>query len=203
MRKLLLPLILFFYQMFSVSAQRASRYEIGWAILHPMAALKVKSITKDCNAIADTGVIQQQLDRYPSGGKADAFRHVFYMAAYSQKIKSRKVRKLGIAHEKGNYRQFLNSKKEEGEIPDSLSSEMDLRNNELGILIGKSNKKTPLAELVSAVIGEIVRGNAVIMKRNKNGQLLTCPGDPIEPEKYLGKWNIPKCLVPSSYSYSD
>jgi hypothetical protein len=168
--------------------------EKKWAIFHPVAAIKVKRIEDECIKTYDQRELRSLLDSFPSGGKLDAFRHVYSMAAFSQKIKTRKVRKLGIAHEKGNYRQFLKNKLEEGEKPDSLSSVMDLQNNELGLAIGTSNRNSDLRALGQLVLKNINEGKAVIFKRNSKGQYLDCSGEVVDLKKYDGEWYVPKCL---------
>lgn len=175
-----------------------SKEEFCWAVFHPFAAIKVKKITAKANVIYSQDSIKINLDRFSSGGQLDAFRHVFYMAAFAQKIKIKKLRKLGIAHEKSNYRQFLNSKTEDGELPDSLSSVMDLMNNELGFNIGNSQKKIDRESLKKDVIERIKKGDATIMKRNKNGRYVDCSGNEIEPHADK-KWSLPKCLVKSNH----
>lgn len=135
------------------------------------------------------------LDHFQNGGKLDAFRHAFFMAAFDQKIKTKKLRKLGIAHEKGNYLHFLKNIKEDGELADSLSTVMDLKNNELGFRIGNGNKKTDLQNLKDLVIEEIKKGGAVYFKRNVSGQYFTCEGELINLENFQNKWFIPKCLI--------
>jgi hypothetical protein len=172
-----------------------SAYEKRWAIFHPFAALKVKKIYKQCKPLYIEAKRSPSLDTLKNGGRLDAFRHVFFMAAFSQKIKAKKVRKLGVAHEKGNYKHFLQGIKEEGEIPDSLSTVMDLFNNEVGIRIGVENKKTDLNTLMEKVINEISEGKALNFKRNTKGSYLSCDGEEVVPENYPGKWYIPKCLV--------
>src|SRR4051794_3063755 len=78
-----------------------SPYEFIWAAVHPVAAVKVKLISKRCQEhLSASGYVPP--DQYPNGGLSDAFRHTFYMAAFAQKIKPKKLRKLGLAHEKGN-----------------------------------------------------------------------------------------------------
>ncbi|MBK7668826.1 MAG: hypothetical protein IPJ32_16710 [Sphingobacteriaceae bacterium] len=124
-----------------------SRYEKCWAITHPFAALKVRKIYKTCAPFYEEVKKTKALDTFENGGKLDAFRHTFFMAAFSQKIKTKKIRKLGIAHEKGNYTHFLKNIKEDGELADSLSSVMDIKNNELGFKIGNTNKKKDLSDL--------------------------------------------------------
>ena len=163
---------------------KPGKYERCWAVTHPFAAFKVKKITKKCSALVCQIEPKNQLDNFTNGGKLDAYRHSFYMAAYAQKVKTRKLRKLGIAHEKTNYRQFLKSEKEEGELADSLSNVMDLFNNELGLKIGAENKKESLEHLSEIIIEEIKKGNALIVKRDSAGAYLDCDGRLIDLKKY-------------------
>lgn len=181
-------------------AQKPFKQEVWWGLWHPIAALKVKKIKAKADRIYDQPDIKDQLDNLSSGGKLDAFRHVFYMAAFAQKIKIKKLRKLGIAHEKGNYRQFLKHQNENGEVPDSLSTVMDLYNNEVGLNIGFSvaYKTMSLDKLKELVIWKIKSGNAAIIKRNKQGLFVECNDKIIDPQLYKGKWFVPKCLVPSN-----
>lgn len=182
---------------------KPSFYEVRWAFFHPMAAIKVKRITAVCNKMAEPKMIQHELDSFWNGGKADAFRHVYYMAAYRQKISENKLRRLGRAHEKHNYRQFLRKSTEYGEKPDSLSSIMDLKNNELGFEIGCRHKTADAVALRKLVFDRIKDGDAAIMKRNENGKYLDCEGHEIDLERYNNTWGLPKCLVPSNYSVKD
>ena len=185
---------------FCCSAQlaRISVYEFRWALWHPFAAVKVNKITKTCDLLVREKSIYIPLDNFTNGGKADAFRHCFYMGACAQKIKVKKLRKLGQAHEKGNYRQFLRWQKEEGELPDSLASVMDLQNNELGFRLGGANKKIELQELLALVISEINQGTALIMRRDKAGNYIDCNGKKIHIDPQIKTWNLPKCLVTSN-----
>lgn len=192
-------LICFFfcYTCFS-SIPSISKYEKRWATFHPLAAIRVKKITKKCFVIYNQPNIRTELDAFANGGKLDAFRHVFFMAAYSQKIKPKKLRKLGEAHEKSNYRQFLKSQMEYGERPDSLACIMDLKNNELGFTLGKAYKKLTLDELKNLVISEIKKGNAFIIKRNSLGHYVNCNNEEIDMNVFSKQWFVPKCLVTSS-----
>jgi hypothetical protein len=186
-----------------VNAQKISGPEWRWAFFHPVAAIKVKCISKKCKKIYEKKIRSNDpaLDQFSSGGKSDAFRHVFYMAAFARKVKVKKLRKLGIAHEKANYKAFLRSKKEFGELPDSVASEMDLINNEIGFKVGTKNKKMKLDQLRDAALEAIKEGKAVIMRRNVQGKYIDCEGKKIEIEKYAGEWKIPKCLVSSDFVY--
>src|SRR5687767_10645799 len=120
---------------------KLSMPEKMWILWHPIAAIKVKKITGKCYTIYNKLPFEQRLDKYENGGRMDAFRHAFFMAAYAQRIRTRKIRKLGLRHEQANYKQFTQARYEEGEPPDSLASVMDLRNNEVGFVIGNLNKK--------------------------------------------------------------
>lgn len=188
-------LVFLFAEIHSQKISSRSRYEKCWAFTHPCAALKVKKIYKRCAPIYEELKKNKTLDSFENGGKLDAFRHVFFMAAFDQKLKTKKLRKLGIAHEKGNYAHFLKNIKEDGELADSLSTVMDLQNNELGFRIGNCNKKTDLQNLKNLVIEAIKKGEAVYFKRNASGQYLNCAGEVIILENYQNKWFIPKCLV--------
>ena len=136
-----------------------------------------------------------------SGGQLDAFRHAYWMSLLSQKIAVRKAVKLGNAHEKGNYLEWKKRKSEDGTRADSILCVMDLRNNAAGIAIGLIYKadtaaaKTNLAELV---LKETWDGNLTIIKKDAEGNPLTCEGQMIDPTMYDGKWYIPKCLVKSN-----
>lgn len=181
--------------LFAQKFSERSRYEKRWAFFHPFAALKTKKIYKVCRPIYEEVKRTNTLDQFENGGKLDAFRHAFFMAAFSQKIKTRKLRKLGQAHEKGNYLHFLQNIKEEGELADSLSTVMDLKNNELGFQIGSANKKKDLRDLKDIVTEGIKKGEAIYFKRNGSGQYLTCNSEVIKLENYKNKWFIPKCLL--------
>lgn len=181
---------------------KLSKYEKHWALLHPIAAIKANHLGK-CVAAIYKETLAEGLDSYPSGGRLDAYRHVFFMAAFAQKISIGKLRKLGRAHEKANYRQFLKSLNEEGEVPDSLSSVMDLQNNELGFKLGKENKHLTLLALKELCVDQIKKGAAMILKRNKGGNYVDCGNRVIVISTLNRPWNIPKCLVASNYVYKD
>lgn len=175
-----------------------SKFEKLWAFTHPFAALKVKRIYKQCIPYYEEVKKLNTLDAFENGGKLDAFRHAFFMAAFARKIKAKKLRKLGIAHEKGNYTCFLKGIKEDGELADSLSSVMDLKNNECGFKIGADNRKKNLNDLKDIVTEEIKKGETLYFKRNNSGQYLHCNNEIIDLENHRNKWFIPKCLIPTN-----
>jgi hypothetical protein len=171
-----------------------SNEEKKWIRRHPATALKVKRMTKEALQIVEQVKKEKLLDLYENGGLLDAFRHTFTMAYLAQKISVRKLRSLGIAHEKGNYEQFKKGMVENGEVPDSLSGEMDLKNNELGFLIGSTNKNISPDSLKIFVVEWIKRGGAWYIARNQYGRYVDCAGKEIVLDEWKGKWNIPKCM---------
>lgn len=176
-----------------------SKYEKHWAIWHPFAAVKVKKHQAEMYAVYKEVKQQHLLDTFENGGKLDAFRHTFAMAYFSKYVKASKLRKLGKAHEKANHWQFLHSlTDEDGELSDSLSSVMDLRNNDIALSLSKEVKSLSTEEIKLKVISLIKNGNVFIMKRNAQGKYLDCDNKIIPPEKIQGIWNTPKCLVKSN-----
>lgn len=175
--------------------QHLSRYEFRWACFHPVAALKIKQQLPKALAVYNDMKKEAIPDAYNSGGKLDAFRHVYTMAFLARDIKPRKLRKLGMAHEKGNERQFRKGQQEEGERPDSLASEMDLRNNELGFMLGRDNKVVSDAALKDTVLKAIKDGEAWYLKRNARSEYVDCSGRPLNTALYRESWYVPKCLI--------
>jgi len=175
------------------------KQERCWALSHPMAAIKVKRIYAKANMIYKSNKdISLQLDSFNSGGKLDGFRHVFFMAAFAQKVKVMKLRKLGYAHEKYNYNQYKKLFNTQSNLPDSMSTVMDLKNNELGFLLGSQNKKISLQELKLKAINEIKSGKAFILRRNTFGKYTDCEGNVLELNRLPLTWGNKKCLVDSS-----
>jgi hypothetical protein len=193
---ILLLIVLLTGKSLSGQINHIGRAEITWAIFHPVTAIRVLMIHRACNSFYGHNLLRSKLDTVENGGKADAYRHVFYMAAFAQKMRIKKLRKLGRAHEKTNYRQFMRGKKEQGEMPDSLSSIMDLRNNETGFAIGCNFRSLKLAELSEFVISAIDSGKALIRKRNKQGTWLNCDDTAISGST-TKKWDRGGCLVRS------
>lgn len=172
-----------------------SRHEFWWALGHPFASIKVKRIHKKLAPYYNEAELKLKLDGYSSGGKLDAFRHVYYMAAFAQKVKPKKLIKLGKAHERTNYLQFKRNKNEQGTVPDSISCLMDLLNNEIGVKLGNENKKMSYEELKLKVITLVNDGNAHFLSIDKNGNYLDCNNQVIDLKAYKGKWYIPKCIL--------
>jgi len=186
----------------SVSAQtktfhKLSKYEKCWALVHPFAAIKVRKHQAEMYTVYKEVKQQKLLDTFENGGKLDAFRHTFAMAYFSKYVRVTKLRKLGKAHEKANHWQFLHHlPDEDGELSDSLSSIMDLKNNDIALSLAEEVKKLSTEEIKQKVINLIQTGGVFIMKRNTQGQYADCNNQIIPAEK-LKVWNTPKCLVSS------
>lgn len=176
---------------------RVTRSEAAWALLHPFAAIKLKRISREVSRVYQLEKHKPPLDGLDNGGTSDAYRHAFFMAGFAQHIGTRKLRRLGRAHEKANYRNFKKHRREEGELADSLSMVMDLWNNELGFELGSSQRYITLQELSAHVIRAIQNGEARIMRRNNQGSYLDCNGNVLDIEQFKDQWQVPKCLVPS------
>lgn len=181
-----------------ISQHDISKYETYWAFFHPFASLKIKKHLTKAMIVYKDVKLSKQLDTLESGGKLDAFRHTFTMAYLSRFVKVKKLRKLGKAHEKGNKFHFFKNHHEYGERADSLACEMDLRNNELGFLIGESQKEFKTDELKELVLTQIRQGNAWFLKKNGKNEYVSCNNEPIDFNLYKGKWFVPKCLVKSN-----
>jgi hypothetical protein len=181
------------------SQHSISKYEISWMIAYPISAIKVNTHLKEAMKVYKEVKVNKEVgDTLDIGGKLDAFRHTFTMAYLAGHVGVNKLRKLGQLHEKGNKYYFYNKKKEFGERADSLACEMDLRNNELGFLIGVSQKHLTKEELKKFVLNQITLGNAWYLKKNSNNEYVSCKNEPINIKKYENMWFLPKCLVKSN-----
>lgn len=201
---------MFFSFILNASGQRSSVAsfwklscpEKWWVIGHPFVAGKAFKITKEARTKSDSLVKNSLLDVDPDGGRVDAFRHTYWMARLAQNMKWKKAVKLGIAHEKANRLSFNRMKfDEEGVVPDSISSVMDLFNNQVGASIGCNFKSASKDEIYNYVIKSLKEGKLKIIYKDVNRNDLDCDGKVIDKTVFLGKWNIPKCLLDSDFNY--
>lgn len=169
-----------------------------WVIAHPFKAKKAFKITGDVqlkvDSIKHTGIIG--ID--DSGGRLDAFKHAYWMAKLTLAIGCRRANKLGIAHEKGNKIQFQKHQLEDAALPDSMSSVMDLHNNEQGIKAVSECKNCADEEVQKIIMNSLNNGSLRVLKKDKQGNFLNCEGAILILKEWYGKWNIPKCLVSSN-----
>jgi len=172
--------------------------EKRWVIFHPFVAKKAYKITMEAREISNELKNDTVLKGTGNGLQIDAFRHTYWMASLTQGIGWRKSKKLGRAHERGNYKSYKKGKKEDGVLPDKISSDMDLFNNNIGIEIGK---KQNIINLKETIVQLVNTGNCKIIKMDKEGNYLDCEGLIISNEFLKGKWENTKCLVNSNEVY--
>ena len=167
-------------------------------IAHPFVAGKAQKISTEASEVAKSMKGKAGLDNFETGGSADAFRHGYWMARLTQEIGPRRASLLGKAHEKTNYRQFKKGKNEDDILPDEASSDMDFLNNDAGIEAGKRNPDA-MPEKISEIIVEMIsEGKMYIISRDSSGNFLDCNGEVINLDLYKGKWQNPKCVIPSN-----
>ncbi|WP_298883178.1 hypothetical protein [uncultured Polaribacter sp.] len=168
-----------------------------WVLFHPFKAKKALQISKETKRVADSIKKSNLLDGDASGGQVDAFRHAYWMARLTQELGKRAARSLGKAHERENYLTYKKSKLEDGVIPDEISSIMDLHNNEEGLSLISKKSKVSKNGLIYRIVNAIKSGKMKIIKKDKNGNFLTCDGKIIKNEELRGKWKNNKCLETS------
>jgi hypothetical protein len=171
-----------------------------WILKHPFIARKAYKITQEVQRISNEMIKDTTLDGDYSGGQVDAFRHALWMSSLTIKIGSKKAHSLGVAHEKSNRIDYEKRKLEELHVPDSISSAMDLKNNDIGIKIGMENTSCTQPELIEIVKKAVIMGKLVVIKKDKNRNFLDWEGNKIDDTKWQGKWYNPKILVPSDQS---
>ena len=169
-----------------------------WVIFHPFKAKLSLKISNETNKVSDSIRKTNLLDKDASGGQVDAFRHAYWMARLRQEIGKRAARSLGKAHEKDNYITYKKRKLEDGVVPDEISSEMDLHNNEEGLKLTAKGSKVSRKGLIYRIVNAIKTGKMKIIKKDKKGNFLTCEGKIISAEELKGTWKNNKCLVISN-----
>lgn len=173
--------------------------EKWWVVWHPFKAKKALEASLRALEVTDsikkTGLVGGDIN----GGQLDAFKHTFWMASLSHRIGQKPSLKLGKAHEKGNYKSFLKGKAEDGALPDKVSSDMDLFNNQAGAQISENHPNFTEIECIQLTLEKLRQGQLKIIK--KDGQVfLNCHGDVILESSLIGTWENDKCLIPSNDS---
>ncbi len=192
----LLLLIMSFTDMAAQSSfRKLSRPEKCWVVFHPLRALKARKVTRIVQLVVDSVKVSGVIGQDNNGGRLDAFKHAYWMGMLAAKIGQKQALKLGKAHEKGNYQQFEKHLLEDTLLPDSVSSVMDLKNNEIGASVGCRCKCSSYA-LKESIIQKLKDGALYIIEKDQ-GNYLDCSGNVIDMKVWIGKWGIPKCLVSS------
>jgi hypothetical protein len=193
---------------FSAAAQKGAFRSLTppekrWTLTHPFIARTCYRVAKNAQHLTDSLVKAGQLDTLANGSNQDAFRHCCWMALLVQEISAKRARHLGNIHEAGNEWTYRHRKTEEGVLPDSMATVMDLANNETGIAIGlalrkNTNGKASAKEIAAVVSDAVFSGKCVQLRRDSAGNFVRCDGRALQEETWKGKWNIPKCLEPST-----
>jgi len=168
-----------------------------WVVFHPFKAKKSLLISKETNKVADSIAKTNLLDKDAAGGQVDAFRHAYWMARLRQEIGKNAARSLGRAHEKENYLQYKKRKLEDGVLPDKISSEMDLFNNDVGLYLSRRRSTLSKKGLIYRIVNAIKKGDLKIIKKDTRGRFLTCDEVLISKKELQHKWENNKCLVSS------
>ena len=140
-----------------------------WVFFHPFKATKSLVISKETNKVADSIAKTNLLDGDASGGQVDAFRHAYWMARLTQEMGSNAARSLGKAHEKENYLMYKKRKLEDGVVPDKISSEMDLYNNDEGIKLIDKGSDVNKKGLIFRIVNAIKAGEFKVIKKDNKG----------------------------------
>jgi len=168
-----------------------------WVFFHPFKASRSLEISKETYRVSDSILKTDLLDKDAVGGQVDAFRHAYWMARLAQEMGESAARSLGKAHEKENYLTYKKQKLEDGVVPDEISTEMDLHNNEEGLKLITKGSVVSKKGLIYRIVNAIVEGKMKIIKKDKKGNFLTCNGEVISIESLKGKWENEKCLISS------
>ena len=177
-------------------SQKISCAEKWWALKHFCKAKKALKISEQVQQFTAEVLKDSILIGSGNGLQVDAFRHTYWMAVLTQNIGAKRAYRLGKAHERGAYRAYKKNRKEDGTVPDKISSTMDLYNNNIGIEIGKTYQGSDLKQ---AVINDVKQGKCKIMKVDANGNYLDENNKIIPLETLIGTWKNNKVLVNSNY----
>jgi hypothetical protein len=169
-----------------------------WVAFHPFKARKSLRISNETNEVSDSVAKTNLLDGDAAGGQVDAFRHAYWMARLRQELGKRSARSLGKAHEKENYLTYKKKNLEDGVVPDKISSVMDLYNNDEGLKLIKKRGTISRDSLIYKIVNAIKSGKMKIIKKDKQGNFLTCKNEVIPKAALKGKWENGKCLVASN-----
>ena len=74
---------------------------------------------------------------------------------------------------------------------------MDLHNNDEGLKLISKGSNVSQKGLIYRIINAIHHGKMKVIKKDENGNFLTCDGKIISKEELKGKWKNNKCLIAS------
>jgi hypothetical protein len=194
----LIVLPVFGYSQSTIKLKEISCPEKWWVLVHPFVAIKAVRVSHQAQALVRTDTIQRLFGSDGNGGGLDAFRHSYWMASLSKTIGERKALKLGLAHEKGNKKDIIKNRLEDGKVPDNVSIDMDLHNNAIGVKL--ASKKCPLTknELVKKVHDAFLSGTLVVIKKDEAFNSINASGKIIPDKEWQGNLKSKRVLIPSN-----
>lgn len=182
----------------SIQLREVSLPEKVWVITHPFIAKKAIRISTNSKLIANSKAVKDTFGNDGNGGALDAFRHAFWMCSLSNEIGCRRALKLGVAHEKGNRKDFEKGRLEDGQLPDKASIDMDLHNNSVGVTLCNKREEVTQDELITRVLTVYLGGKLVVIKKDTLGNSLSVDGEVIPINDWRGQWENARVLVPSN-----
>jgi len=197
----LLPLLL------NGQGQASGFFKLGasekwWVMTHPFKAGKAFRAMQDTRKCVDSLYTLGVPDKWIHGGLLDAYRHTYWMALTGYNIGIKAARKLGKAHERSNYRDFLKGKTEDGFLTDATASEMDLHNNEAGLSLVAAYRDGQITSWHEGIMALMDKGLLLMLKLDEQGRLLDCEGRVILQATHTKKdWKLPVCLLPTRSAY--
>ena len=177
--------------------------EKTWVLRHPFSAMRIPAIKNLVEQIIRQKYQRNEWDASYSDGQLDALRHALWMALTARQIGVEKARSLGKAHEAGNKIMAQKKQKEHGSLADKASTDMDLRNNEVGLRMAQENPDASVEQLVTSIENQIKEGRLWIIKQDARGRYLSWEGHKLNEKDYRGKWLSPRCIVPSNYNLDE
>jgi hypothetical protein len=201
--KIFISIVLIFFPFFSQSQSFTKKFkslsapEKWWVLTHLSVAKKALIISEQARIVSKEMEKDSLLDHDADGGQVDAFRHAYWMAKLAQQMCWHKALKLGIAHEKGDYKRFKKHMYEENSFADSAASAMDLYNNKVGLETGCKNKLSD-GELIILLRQKIINGEMKVIFKNSQRASVDCNGNIIDANLFRNKWDTPRCIVPSN-----
>lgn len=165
-----------------------------WCIQNYDCVLAAVDISNDFMQTMDSLNKVKFLGGNSEGGKFDALRHIFWMYSLSNEIGEECSRRIGQIYENYGYYIYLTT---ENSGYDSVGMQMDLFNNELGILLSRKEIEKPL---IIKTIEEIINsGQAKVIKKSQSGESLDVKYEVIPESEWKKQWNNRRVLVDSDF----
>ena len=172
--------------------------EKWWGITHPFRAGRAFTAMQETRQRVDSLFTAGVFEQWIHGGRLDAYRHTYWMAITGSRIGIRAARKLGKAHERANYRDYLKGKTEEGILADATATEMDLHNNEAGLSLAEAYRSGQGSDVHKNIEELMQKGRLRMLKMDEKGNLLDCEGRICtRVTNTKNDWKLPICLIPT------